>query len=357
MKDKDINGVKSEASMMRPPSTKRQNSETLSAEMNYGSVVENNVRGTKRKRSELMTENTLTTPKPAQINHRRSHTTGDVIMSAPPHGLLQSQYKSRLDFSKVPQGSMLNDILMKQARRLAPTTKSDTTHTDYFRLKALGVDPDTPIVPATKKRLRVDSNVSESSKSQRPSQSASPSPLKLQSHAATPSASDSGAKDDDAELFAQLRSVREALAESEQWMQSERQSIERSASATSQQPSHSPPSIETPAQRRLRDIKERGHQPSRTELRLRAMGDKALLPKGFWDREGMGKSLSHRMRREHEGVAPRTPEWNGQVKTNGVIGFAAIEQGNPAFEGGGGMGMGSGEMAKKGASVEDAIEL
>ncbi len=38
-------------------------------------------------------------------------------------------------------------------RKSTVEQKTDNTHTDYFRLKALGLDPDTPIVPDTKETL------------------------------------------------------------------------------------------------------------------------------------------------------------------------------------------------------------
>ena len=351
---------RSEVAMMPPPNIKRPQRKSLPTEVNNKDVENPDARGTKRKRNNLSAEDTMETPKLSKSIHRRSQTVGDSVMSAPPHVLSQSQYKSRIDPGKVPQGSMLNDILMKQARRFAPTAKTDTTRTDYFRLKALGIDPDTPIVPKTKKRSRADSESesSISSKSQRMSPSASPlaSPSLAPSTPRVPQTPPGkpSAKDDDEELFAQLRSVREALAESETWMQNERQSIERSVTATPRQSSRSSPSNETAAQRRLREIKERGPQPSRSEVRLRAMGDKALLPKGFWDGEGMGKSLAYGKKKE-EDLVQSSPSRNGENKTNGALGFAALSQNDTGF--GRHREVEKPAEEKMGASVEDAIEL
>ena len=215
---------------------------------------------------------------------------------------------------------MLYETLMKQARNAIPKAKSDTTRTDYFRLKALGIDPDTPIVPSTKKR---NWDTAQSNGENRSSTSSSlPHSLSTLSSKASPARpsiqklqkapNPALAEDEDEALFAQLRSIREALAESQQWMQSERKSIERSMTPQSISQSQSdqiqpetnttsftpPDSNETPAQRRLREVRERGHKPSRTEMRLKAMGDKALLPKGFWDGGDIGPSSNPKIKQD-----------------------------------------------------------
>lgn len=171
------------------------------------------------------------------------------------------------------------------------------------------------------------------------------------------------ALDDDEELFAQIRSVREALAESEQWCRSERQSLEKSMTPQSES---SPPNQETPAQRRLREIRERGPTPSRTELRLRAMGQKALLPKGFWDGEGMGMSLMGKgkgkgkevvtplpksQQREQSGAAPRGfAALAGRGQTNGFPSGPSPSAHTQRQR--------AAELEKQaGSSAEDAIEL
>lgn len=309
--------------------------------------------GTKRKRDDIAMSEIEVTPRRTKISHRRSQTLGGSIMSAPPHRRPSHiPYKPRMDISKVPEGSMLHDTLMKQARRLAPNAKSDTTHTDYFRLKALGIDPDTPVVPLTKKRTWLEANVNDLDATTRsPPQPASPMYIAQQPNVSS-IAHQSGAHDDDEALFAQIRSVREALAESEQWMHSERQSIERTMTP---QTSISSPSAETetPAERRLREIREKGHTPSRSEIRLRAMGDKALLPKDFWDGEGMGKSMVGRGKQKGHEIATPTPTVQPQQQRGfAPMGFAAIgRQGQMNGFGG------REDSEKKGASVDDAIEL
>lgn len=287
----------SPAKLMPPPSESLHKRQSLPAGFGPEQVSSDTAAGTKRKRDNVIPSADEILPRPTKINHRRSQTLGN-SMSAPPYRVSRSVYKSRVDTSKIPEGSMFHEVLMKQARRLAPNAKSDTTRTDYFRLKALGIDPDTPVVPLTKKRTRNEVDVNRAGKAIKSSPQPPPSSNATETPAAQtptqkPSTSFKPADDDDEALFASLRSVREALAESEQWMQSERQSIERQSTERTATPQTNASSVdnETPAQRRLREIQERGHTPSRTEVRLRAMGDKALLPKGFWDGEGMGKSL------------------------------------------------------------------
>lgn len=260
---------------------------------------------------------------------------------------------------------------MRQARRLAPKARADTTRTPYFQLKTRGIDPDTPIVPSTRKRTKdeMETGGAESpmgtvllSPGPTPSTRLSASQPATQTQPNPPKVSRL-ADDDDEELFAQIRSVREALAESEQWCRSERESIEKSMTP---RPDSSPLNNETPAQRRLRELRERGPTPSRTELRLRAMGDKALLPKGFWDGEGMGLSLVGKgkqkevttplkpndKQREHVGAAPRgfaAFEKRGQTNgfTKGPIPHPTNQR-QQAVET---------QQKQTGSSADDAIEL
>lgn len=347
------------ANTMLPPAQPANKRQSLPTDLDTQQTQLEATTATKRKRDDTVTNDDEVSPRRTNISHRRSQTLGGSIMSAPPHRRPSFKtYEPRMNVSKVAEGSMLHDTLMKQARRLVPNVKSDTTSTDYFRLKALGIEPDTPFIPLTKKRTWTEVEGPESgtaSKSwpRRGSPMHTMNQPNLYSNTqnpATPSKTPSAAADDDEALFAQIRSVREALAESEEWMHSERQSIE---SSITPQPSISPSSNETPAQRRLREIKERGHTPSRSEIRLRAMGDKALLPKRFWDGEGMGKSLSvNGKQKDTEIATPNSFSQPPPQRVFGLTGFATM----------GGQGQmngfnGGGKAEKKGATVKDAIEL
>ena len=355
---------------MLPPLTPLQKRQSLPTDFENGQSQLEESTGKKRKREDPDRSVDQGNPRRMKIRHQRSRTIGDSIMSAPPRPMTRAPYRSRMDVSKVKDGSLLSDILMKQARRLAPNARSDTTRTDYFQLKALGIDPDTRVVPSTKKRTRdameidgAESSMGTALLSSRPSHSKRLSVSQPATQTQPTSANVSGSTDDDEELFAQIRSIREALAESEQWCRSERQSLEKSMTP---QPENTPPNKETPAQRRLREIRERGPTPSRTELRLRAMGDKALLPKGFWDGEGMGTSLVGKGKEKGKGAATPLPP-SRQKEQVGVAprGFAALERRGQMN----GFTSGSSPPANNqrrqaaeaqkqaGSSAEDAIEL
>lgn len=316
--------------MMPPPLTPLQKRQSLPAGFDNEQCQLESSLGTKRKREDPGRSVDQGSPRRTKIHHKQSRTFGDSIMSAPPHPMTRTPYKSRMDVSKVKDGSLLNDILMKQARRLAPNARSDTTRTDYFQLKALGIDPDTPVIPSAKRRTRneMESAGAESSMetillSPRPTHSTQLPASRPATQTQPKSGTVSGSVDaDDEEIFAQLRSLREALAESEQWCRSERQSMEKSMTP---QPENSPPNNETPTQCRLREIRERGPTPSRTELRLRAMGDKALLPKGFWDGQGMGMSLVGKGKQK-EVATPLSPSQQREQVGAAPRGFAALER-------------------------------
>ena len=353
------------------PPQKRQ---SLPAGFDNEKVQMENPTGVKRKREDSGVTADQGTPSSTKIQHKRSRTIGDSIMSAPPRPRTRTPYKSRMDVSEVKDGSLLSDILMKQARRLAPNARSDTTRTDYFQLKALGIDPDTPTVPSTKKRPRSEMEI-DGAESSRQTTISSPHPShsrRLPTSEPAPQTPSNSARipvpagdDDDEELFAQIRSIREALAESEQWCKTEKESLEKSMTP---QPANAPPVIkETPAQRRLREIRERGRTPSRTEVRLRAMGDKALLPKGFWDGEGMGMGLAGKATGKGKGkdvtASPLPPSQVGVAPK----GFAAFERRGlipngagskgASFPSGHGAQHGQKGQERKGSNAEDAIEL
>ena len=354
--------------MMPPPSTPWQKRQSLPADLDNGQGLLETSTGTKRKLEDTNRSVEKATPSHTKIHHKRSRTVGNSTMSAPPRPVTRTPYKSRMDVSNIKDGSLLSDILMRQARRLAPNAKSDTTRTDYFQLKARGIDPDTPVVPSTKKRTRgqmevdgVGGSMGTALLSPRPTHS--PRLATSQSAAQTPpkkSKISAPADDDDEELFAQIRAVREALAESEQWCRSERESLEKSMTPQSEKP---PPNKDTPAQRRLRELRERGPTPSRTELRLRAMGDKALLPKGFWDGEGMGLSLVRNGKGKRKGkevAPPVAPARQREQAGAPPKGFAALD-GRPQINGfkGGPFPSAINHRRQKlaGSSADDAIEL
>lgn len=144
--------------------------------------------------------------------------------------------------------------------------------------------------------------------------------------------------DDDEQLFAQMRQVREAMSESISWFRAEREKSERSHSESSRSRDipNPHPVNETEKQRRLREWKP---TPSRTEIRLRATGGGGLLPKGW-----VAANVEDEEKKDAEGeMGQDTPR-----------GFAAIESGFGETWGRGNEGGGS---RGTGASADDAIEL
>ena len=110
--------------------------------------------GTKRKRESSESRMKVDEPQRLWQKHKRSNTLATSVMPASPSSNVHSRLRGDLVSTRAGDGSLLGDTLMRQARRLAPEMKSDTTRTDYFALKARGIDPNTPIVPRTKKRPR-----------------------------------------------------------------------------------------------------------------------------------------------------------------------------------------------------------
>lgn len=233
---------------------------------------------------------------------------------------------------------------MAKARHLLAGVPTDTTRTDYFRLKAMGIDPDTPSVPATgKKRTRMEFEVEakEALKLSPADRTNSTSLAKSHSPHITGQASlpDSTARqvanDPDEELLAQMRRVREAMSESIDWFQEERAKSELSRSSSES-------CTETAKEKRLR---EWAPTPSRTEQRLAITGGHGLIPKDFGVSRNSRQPSEDRATIRSEGSQPQ--------------GFVAMTMGfNPIARGG---FVGSRECSQdfvaKGSSVEDAIEL
>ena len=310
---------------------------------------------------------------PRVSNHKRSSTVGDSIMSAPPHRHRRFRHGSSIDVTRLGDGngSLLANTLMHQARRLASSTRLDTTQTDYFKLKAMGIDPDTPVVPQTKKRALDTSELNGASKVPKTRPDAAEATLeKLPSSNSTPRKANSGGintEDDDDAFFASIRTLRETLADSTSWFQSERETIERSMTPTAQSLADSSDSAktETVAERRLREIRENPHTPSRSEIRLRAIGDKALLPAGFWDGEGMGQSLfgtgKGKEREKQDGLQLQQMPNGNPPPPAPPMGFAALARQGYTMGSANGNGFGQNNAQQQpeqsGASAEDAIEL
>lgn len=343
-------------------------------------------------------------------HHKRSQTAGHVSDVS---GSISSVRSQRLFFSpksaKTVDAEHSIDAMREKARRLRiPLGPQDSTRTDYFLLKSYGLDPDTPLNAAARKKVPVGEGDRWASTSRGKSlsrgdqvstQSApdggsrkrrasntdetlAPSPKRVSpprgytlgagpatngkpasTNRQPSNAMPSNAEDDDDEaLFAQVRQVREAMSESVDWFRDE---LRRSTS-------------ETEKERKFREFK---YTPSRSEMRLKATGARGLLPENweFGSSVGAGSSIRNRRNSDQsfqeqgpsqDGFYTQEQPYNGNTvnfdtptPAPRATGFAALNYGYgsgvlgnqypaPSY-GNGGMGTGGGS----GASPDDAIEL
>lgn len=260
-------------------------------------------------------------------------------------------------------GFLQNATLRREAMDFARRSGSiTTTSSDYFRLKARNIDPDTRVISSTRKRGRDsgDSFASSlTSKSRRLSES-SISTLSLSENTrdllAKSSLSDSAQSlvigrsnrdgtstnvsitpkytDEEDALFEAARRLRETLAEETTWMRSMRE--ERQINDDSLK-------METPAQRRLREFEA---TPSKTSVRLRQTHANGLLSPDYFEKKETTK------------YQPVNQEPRADVNINGgsttKMGLAALSrdrnlQANHVSS--------SKASSNNGTSIEDAIEL
>ena len=324
--------------------------------------------------------------KQTAAHHKRSQTVNgamtsqdgpqanDIIRNAKKRSLIVDPFPASKKRRSLPMGttlgtssfvgstSLINDSLRRKALDIARSLNIrslSTTRTDYFRLKARGIDPDTPMVPTRQKRSRPadeDNGSLAPSKTRKLSESTSstlglsPETQELLSSsldlspetraviAGKPYQSDiKGLKfnEEEEELFAQSRKLREMLAAETDWMRSTREQYEKEQEDLKN---------ETPAQRRLREFKD---TPSRTSIRLLQTGANGFLPDNYWERldqsaKGKGKTKAN-FNFGGSIFAPETP--------TPVMGLAALSNGSKGKE------EEFGGINNQGASADDAIEL
>jgi len=254
---------------MPPPTRPPAKRNSLPAEIIHD-VQRSDTAPNKRKRDNQSLHTEHSPPRRIKVHHKRSRTVTSVLdsnlMSGNTHVPLKNHSYS--------------------TTRLSFGGKVDTTNTDYFRLKALGLDPDTPVVPLTsKKRMRDDDTIrGEKRSKQSPDQdfikvqSGDPAVTQVDQHNGVPTtprrkSNWQDEEDSDEALFARLRQVRDAMSDSISWFQLERAKSERTSSG-----GHGASSNEGPVQKRLREFQT---TPSRTEQRLRTTGAHGLLPKAW----------------------------------------------------------------------------
>lgn len=353
---------------MQPPDeahtsrTKRRSLDTKDRKSENHSVVESQLQEHPPKASP--TNGSTTRPlKVSKSHHKRSKTIGSTSDIGPSRHGSSSRADALLRASQRPTESFLRSSTLAKARQLVPSGRLDTTQTDYFRLKALGINPVTmspstmSASPPQRKRVREDDSDTALKKAPRltpPKTKMSPT-TDPRPRSATLDArhnpsdrprskpSNATTTDEDEQLFAQMRSVRQAMSESITWFQDERAKSELSSGADEGEASESSAATRTFVS-----------TPSRTELRLARTGGHGLATKEVASR----RSSVRDGKRTDRGF----PSARSEGKASGLQGFAALGGGGDG-NGNGGLFVREGERAATpalralGNSVEDAIEL
>lgn len=238
--------------------------------------------------------------------------------------------------------------------------KTDSTHTDYFRLKALGIDPDTPIFPDTKNSLdrkrRRQEELSQPTPKKRASTLSSPNAHKSDQHELSstsqtqasrsitapetslpdPRTTQQESKDDlledDDEFLRQIREIQAAMSEDTEWFQRHAALIEKGVEqqeefreSLSQRSSTNSSAVATPNSKTgLARVNGYDYAPftsrsgsqfslSRTEKRIRVTGARGLATKSVSDYLAVPMSKSSRaalqeLDKVHDDREPNPPK-------------------------------------------------
>lgn len=123
----------------------------------------------KQRRDERTQKAQLFATSRIENHHNRSKTLESPISSSRVRGHSKSLNSFRPDFSHLGDGSILSHSVLQKARHLVPCVKTDTTRTDYFLLKSLGIDPNTTLVPRTNRKRPRDERQPDGIKMRKPS--------------------------------------------------------------------------------------------------------------------------------------------------------------------------------------------
>ncbi|KIW20694.1 hypothetical protein PV08_01271 [Exophiala spinifera] len=270
----------------------------------------------KPKDSRLSAESTIS----SSLGHKRSKTmstssepsSSSVLGGRPPVPVFHSSTNRPPHVSIFSGKSVFGrSTSIQDLRRSSMEQKMDNTHTDYFRLKAMGLDPETPIVPDTKETLAIRKRKEEEerrsvlararrrpfvpSSAQSSPPSASPQPVfapietsPLISRSTTPIVvSKKPVVEDD--FLKQIREAREALKEQEDWFKQQAVEFEREVEQQEEfkksQSSHRESVTSTNGLARVNGYEylpsqsKLGSSLSRTELRIRQTGAHGLATK------------------------------------------------------------------------------
>lgn len=303
----------------------------------------------------LTHDSTRRSVKASKGHHKRSKTLDNVSDMSEPRRGSSSNTESPLGSSSRTSGSILNSSILSKVRQLVPIGRMDTTQTSYFRLKAMGIDPTTmspsgiPASQARRKRARDDESEARLKKTPRltpPENESSsradlsgPSLARVNGHSSpeqqTRKPFTASVNDEDEQLFAQMRGVREAMSESISWFQDERAKSELSRSSSGEE-----------AGKRVR-ARTFTSSRSRMEQRFARTGGHGLATKEVVKRSSTSEG--------------KKPELGGLLDDAGAKrivrrGFATISAEGGSFTSTRGIATGAASPAQ-GTSLEDAIEL
>ncbi|KAI1612236.1 SAC3/GANP/Nin1/mts3/eIF-3 p25 family-domain-containing protein [Exophiala viscosa] len=253
---------------------------------------------------------------PRSVGHKRSKTTStssELSISSrggkPPVPNFRESTTRPQHVSIFAGHSLLGRSTSNQdLRQSAFGQKVDNTHTDYFRLKALGVDPETPIVPYTKETLALRKKREEQERQEvlararrRPAtsaQSSPPAPAVVHAKEAPaetkvpvknmPKVNTKPAVEDD--ILKQLREAREALQEQSEWFKQQTVELEKEIGQEeefrkSQSSRRNSVNLSSSGFARANGYEylpgetKAGHDLSRTERRIRQTGAHGLATK------------------------------------------------------------------------------
>lgn len=279
--------------------------------------------------------------------HRRSSTADIVRPSQTPFSNAHS----------TPNG------ILQAPTRSAMIGKTDNTRTDYFRLKALGLDPDTPTVPFTgnkRQRLRQSPECTERLAQletlRTKDTKALPtitniSQLRSMQNSERKQSEVADENGSDESLLARSRKLRETMSENIAWFQSKATTREGDPSAGAQ-----PSASETPMQKKLGELQT---TTSRSEQRLRGTGAHGLLPK-IWERnplwrDAKGNIIMHYNPKKSRPPSPSSVGSRAAMSTKANSARVPEMAGSKTVQ----TTYNQSETNRRatGSSVEDAIEL
>lgn len=122
------------------------------------SVTPDRVARNKRSRVEGSFKEHVPSSRRVKTGHRHS-ATAETRKLTETVELVNKLIETRSDYSYLASGSASSYRMRQKICTLLPPIKLDDTRSDYFRLKSLGLDPDTPVVPRASRKRHSDGEI------------------------------------------------------------------------------------------------------------------------------------------------------------------------------------------------------